>query len=129
MGHVHYDRTAKVRKSRTSLTYLGSGGKGWNFIIPFVRKQWILPYVSLAFSLKSVLISICTFEGRWRSRLNLCRTNENTNGAGLHLILPATRINYYKQVEACVRTTCRASERYDDMISSGFPQDTRPQDL
>jgi hypothetical protein len=31
--------------------------------------------------------------------------NENTNGVGLHLTLPATRINYYKQVEACVRTT------------------------
>jgi hypothetical protein len=29
------------------------------------------------------------------------RTNENTNGVGLHLILPATNINYYKQVEAC----------------------------
>jgi hypothetical protein len=32
------------------------------------------------------------------------RTNENTNGVGLHLTLLASRINYYKQVEACVRT-------------------------
>jgi hypothetical protein len=37
------------------------------------------------------------------------RTNENTNGVGFHPTLPATRINYYKQVEACVLTTISAA--------------------
>jgi hypothetical protein len=32
----------------------------------------------------------------WPSRM--WRTNENTNGVGLHRTQPATRINYYKQV-------------------------------
>jgi hypothetical protein len=37
-------RTPKVGKCRKGLTNPGSGGKGWNFIIPFVRQQWIMPY-------------------------------------------------------------------------------------
>jgi hypothetical protein len=44
-----------------------------------------------------------------RDKTRNWRTNENTNGVGLHLTLPATNINYYKQVEPCVRTNNRTT--------------------
>jgi hypothetical protein len=31
------------------------------------------------------------------------------NGVRLHLTLPAVSINYYKQVETCVRTKCKST--------------------
>jgi hypothetical protein len=37
--------------------------------------------------------------------------NENTNGVGLYLTLPAASINYYKQVEACVRTSLKEERK------------------
>jgi hypothetical protein len=44
---------------------------GRNCIIPFVKKQLIMPYFySVVFSLIPTHLSVCTIVDRWRSRLN-----------------------------------------------------------
>jgi hypothetical protein len=48
----------KVGKSRKGITNPGSGGKGWNFVIHFVRKQKVKDSVFLfsPFPLKSTVV-------------------------------------------------------------------------
>jgi hypothetical protein len=53
------------------------------------------------------------------------RTSENTSGVGLHLTLPAPRINYYNQVEACVWTNCLESPEMADRRQSGLANVTK----